>query len=76
LATLLWACGRADEALAVCRSLARTRATRVIGSAIQGTIYHDTHQSEQSVAAHERVLQLDPELRCIRFPRGRFLGAG
>jgi tetratricopeptide (TPR) repeat protein len=74
LATLLWAWGRADEALDVCRSLIRLRATRVIGYAIEGTIYHDTHQPEQSVVAHERVLQLDPELRGIRIPRALFLG--
>jgi tetratricopeptide (TPR) repeat protein len=73
LATLLWAWGRADEALEVCRNLTRTPATQVVGYAIQGTIYHETRRSRESVAAHEQVLRLDPELRLIRIPRALFL---
>jgi tetratricopeptide (TPR) repeat protein len=72
-ATLLWAWGHTDEALEVCRRMIRTPTTCAVGSAIQGTIYHDTRQPRESVAAHERVLQFDPGLSSIRIPRALFL---
>ena len=43
--------------------LTRVPAGEVIGAMLRGTVYHNDQNPQMAVAAFERVLELDPELR-------------
>jgi tetratricopeptide (TPR) repeat protein len=44
----------------------------VIGSTLRGVIHHNDENPQQAVAAFERVLDLDPELRAMPLSHGLF----
>ena len=44
----------------------------MIGWTLRGVVYHNDKNPQQAVAAFERVLELDPELREMQLPRRLF----
>jgi tetratricopeptide (TPR) repeat protein len=43
-----------------------------VGFTLRGSVHHDAGNRAEAVAAYERVLQLDPELRAMPLPRRLF----
>jgi tetratricopeptide (TPR) repeat protein len=52
--------------------LVRIPSAAAIGYTLRGVVEHNDNNPEQAVAAFERVLELDPELREMPLPRGLF----
>ena len=50
----------------------RLPAARSIGATLRGVVYHNDSNPQQAVAAFERVLQLDPDLREMPPPHALF----
>jgi tetratricopeptide (TPR) repeat protein len=65
LAAVRIAQARRDEALALADRLIRIPSGAVIGHTLAGVVHHDTESPERAVAAFERVLALDPDLRLM-----------
>lgn len=63
LAAVLLSHGDAPRLLEVADRLARTPSGEVYGAMLRGTVYHNMSNPQRAVAAFERVLELDPELR-------------
>ena len=73
LAAVRIAQARRDEALALADRLIRIPSGAVIGHTLAGVVHHDTESPERAVAAFERVLALDPDLRLMPLnPRSMF----
>jgi tetratricopeptide (TPR) repeat protein len=63
LAAVLLARNDKEQLLELADQLARVPRGEVIGAMLRGTVYHNDKNPQRAVAAFERVLQLDPELR-------------
>ena len=63
LAAVLLAQNDTEQLLKLADRLSHSAGGEVIGSMLRGTVYHNDKNPQQAVAAFERVLQLDPELR-------------
>jgi superkiller protein 3 len=72
LAAILLAQNKGDELLKLAARLDRIKSGAVIGSTLRGVVYHNDEIPQQAVAAFERVLELDPELREMPLPRNLF----
>jgi tetratricopeptide (TPR) repeat protein len=72
LAAVLLAQNEGDELLKLAERLEQTSSGGVIGSTLRGVVYHNDKIPQQAVAAFERVLELDPELREMPLPRSLF----
>jgi tetratricopeptide (TPR) repeat protein len=71
-AAVLLSQGRFDEAAALAERLIRTPGGGVIGYTLLGSAKHDLKEPEAAVAAFERVLELDPQLRSMPLPATAF----
>ena len=54
------------------RALEKVSGGEIIGSTLRGVVYHNDQNPQQAVAAFERVLELDPELREMPLPQTLF----
>ncbi len=72
LAAVLLAQHDAKELLELSDRLNRVPGGRVIGEMLRGVVYHNQKNPQQAVAAFEKVLELDPELREMPASRGLF----
>jgi superkiller protein 3 len=72
LAAVLLAQSKGEELLKLADRLDRTTNGAVIGSTLRAVVYHNDEIPQQAVAAFERVLELDPELREMPLPRNLF----
>jgi predicted Zn-dependent protease len=72
LAAVLLARNDAKELLGLANRLHQVPAGRVIGEMLRGVVYHNQKNPQQAVAAFEKVLELDPELREMPASRGLF----
>ena len=64
--------GNAPEVLKLADRLIRIPESVAIGYTLRGIIAHDTREPKEAIAAFERVLALDPELRVMPLPRRLF----
>jgi tetratricopeptide (TPR) repeat protein len=60
------------ESLALADRLIAIPGGEAVGFTLRGTVHHDDENRAEAVAAYERVLQLDPELRVMPLPRRLF----
>lgn len=72
LGAVQWSRGRHEEALEVGRRLARTRAGSVVGEILLAQVNHDLGRWEDSASHARRVLELDPELSQLGYPKAVF----
>lgn len=72
LAAVLLAHNDKEQLLELSERLAQVPGGEVIGAMLRGTVYHNDRNPQLAVAAFERVLQLDPELREMPVARGLF----
>jgi tetratricopeptide (TPR) repeat protein len=72
LAAILLARNDTGDLLKLADRLGNIPEGAVIGSTLRGVVYHYDKNPQQAVAAFERVLELDPELRKIPLPRRLF----
>ncbi len=72
LATLYYSQKRLKLAMETAEALAKVPDGAVPGNALIGIIHHDEHRTEAAVAANEKVLELDPELRTLALPSSLF----
>ena len=72
LATIYYSQKRLKLAIETAERLSKAPEGAVAGYALIGIIHHDDHRTEQAVAANERVLELDPELKTIALPSSLF----
>ena len=72
LAAVLLALNKGEELLTLADRLEQISSGAVIGSTLRGVVYHNDKIPQQAVAAFERVLELDPELREMPLPRNLF----
>jgi tetratricopeptide (TPR) repeat protein len=72
LAAIQLAQNNSDELLKLADRLGRIPNGAVIGQTLRGVVYHNDKNPQQAVAAFERVLDLDPELREMPLVRGLF----
>jgi tetratricopeptide (TPR) repeat protein len=63
-----------QELLKLADRLSRIPGGEVIGHTLRGVVYHNDTNPQQAVAAFERVLELDPELREMPLARGLYWG--
>jgi tetratricopeptide (TPR) repeat protein len=72
LAGVLLAQNKTEQLLKLADRLGQTPGGAVIGQTLRGVVYHNDKNAQQAVAAFERVLDLDPELREMPLARGMF----
>jgi tetratricopeptide (TPR) repeat protein len=72
LAAVLLAENGGEALLKLAERLDQIPSGAVIGSTLRGVVHHNDKLPEQAVAAFERVLELDPELREMPLPRNLF----
>ena len=72
LAVVLLAKSQSQELLKLAERLDRVSNGAVIGSTLRAVVYHNDKNPEMAVAAFERVLELDPELREMPLARDLF----
>jgi tetratricopeptide (TPR) repeat protein len=74
LAAIHYSMSHYKEALAVAQRLSRSPITSraVAGYALMGIVHHDEHRPGQAVAANEKVLELDPQLKTLTLPADLF----
>src|SRR5205807_6532585 len=60
------------ESLALADRLIEIPGGEAVGFSLRGSVHHDEENRAEAVAAYERVLQLDPELRVMPLPRRLF----
>ncbi len=63
---------RMAELLKLAERLEKVAGGEIIGSTLRAVVYHNDQNPQQSVAAFERVLELDPDLREMPLPRTLF----
>src|SRR5579864_3934807 len=64
--------GNAPEVLKLADRLIGIPESEAIGYTLRGIIEHDTRERTEAIAAFERVLELDPDLRVMPLPRRLF----
>jgi tetratricopeptide (TPR) repeat protein len=72
LAAVLLSQNKGDDLLKLAERLDQISNGAVIGSTLRAVVYHNDKIPQQAVAAFERVLELDPELREMPLPRNLF----
>jgi tetratricopeptide (TPR) repeat protein len=72
LAAVLLAQNDTEQLLKLADRLGEISSGAVIGQTLRGVVYHNDKNPQQAVAAFERVLELDPELREMPLSRGLF----
>ncbi|MGE3818664.1 MAG: tetratricopeptide repeat protein [Isosphaeraceae bacterium] len=72
LGAVQWSRGRREEALSAARRLAETPEGAVTGQILLAQVYHDGGRWEEAVRHARRVLELDPELDQLGYPREVF----
>jgi tetratricopeptide (TPR) repeat protein len=74
LAAVQLAIKNRTESLALAGRLIAIPGGEAVGFTLRGSVHHDGENHAEAVAAYERVLQLDPELRVMPLPRRLFWG--
>jgi tetratricopeptide (TPR) repeat protein len=72
LGAVLLALEKTDELEAVANRLIAIPSGVVLGQTLRSAVFHNQQNHEQAVAACEKVLELDPDLRQIPLPRRLF----
>jgi tetratricopeptide (TPR) repeat protein len=74
LAAIHYSLSHYKETLAVAERLSRSPITSraVAGYAMIGIVHHDEHRPGPAVAANEKVLELDPQLKTLTLPADLF----
>jgi tetratricopeptide (TPR) repeat protein len=72
LATIYYTQQRMDQALALAKRLSVVPEGAVPGYALIGTVHHDDAARAEAIAAYEKVLELDPELKSMPLPTAIF----
>jgi tetratricopeptide (TPR) repeat protein len=72
LAAVQLAQNNSEELLKLADRLGRVPGGAVVGQTLRGVVYHNDKNPQQAVAAFERILELDPELREMPLARGLF----
>ena len=72
LAAVLLPQNKTDALLTLAERLSQISSGKVIGWTLRGVVYHNDKNPQQAVAAFERILELDPELREMQLPRRLF----
>ncbi len=72
LAAVLLAQNDTEQLLKLADRLGKISGGAAIGQTLRGVVYHNDKNPQQAVAAFERVLELDPDLREMPLSRGLF----